>query len=609
MIVLLVFAFVSGIITILSPCILPVLPIVLAGGSSGGKARPFGVISGFVVSFSFFTLALSAIVQALGVPADAMRYVAIALIVIFGLVMLIPKLFAGFEIAVSRIASRGSGAGSGRGISKPKAGFWGGIPVGLSLGLVWTPCVGPIMASVISLALSQKVDGGSIFVTLAYTVGTAIPMLAIMLGGRALIAKVPALSRNAGGIQRVFGVVMILMGVALAFQWDRQVQTAVLRAFPSYGAGLTTIENLSPVKAALAARSLSPGSAGDANSGAALKIAVRAGTVFSGAPVDPPGLNSLDDFGAAPDFVAAGPWFNTGEMPAGIPQPSAPLMIASLRGKVVLVDFWTYSCINCIRTIPYLKTWYDAYQDKGLVIIGVHSPEFAFEKVSTNVSRAMRDLGVSWPVVQDNDYAEWKAYGNKYWPAHYFIDAKGRVRYWHFGEGEYAESEAVIKKLLAEAGATVDRNIVSAAPLLLAALTPETYLGYARGKGFASATNPVPDKAIAYTPSRIPSGGEWNLKGTWTIAGQYIAPQGAGTLWLGFNAKDVYLVAEPVGGSGAISAFIDGVPTSGTDDYRDGVVRPDTSRLYHVVALNQGGAHILKLEVKGNVRLFSFTFG
>ena len=208
------------------------------------------MISGFIVSFSFFTLALSAIVQALGVPADTMRYVAMVLIVFFGVVMVVPRFRELFDVAVSRITSRGSRTTADR-----RAGFWGGIPVGLSLGLVWTPCVGPIMASVISLALAQKVDGGSVLVTVAYTLGTSIPMLAVMLGGRALIAKVPAFSRNAVAIQRAFGVVMILMGVALAFQWDRQIQTAILRAFPSYGTRLTTIENLAPVKAALQERS------------------------------------------------------------------------------------------------------------------------------------------------------------------------------------------------------------------------------------------------------------------------------------------------------------------------------------------------------------------
>jgi len=605
MVVLLAFAFVSGVITILSPCILPVLPIVLAGGSSGGKARPFGVISGFVVSFTFFTLALSAIVQALGVPADAMRYVAIVLIVLFGIVMLVPKLREGFDIAVSRIAARSGGSGAGRPPSKPKAGFWGGIPVGLSLGLVWTPCVGPIMASVISLALTQKVDGGSVLVTVAYTLGTAIPMLAIMLGGRALIAKVPGLSKNAGAIQRVFGVVMILMGAALAFQWDRQVQTAILRAFPSYGSGLTAIENAAPVRSALAARSLS----GGRNLAGAQSLAVSAGDVFAGAPDEAPGTDVLGDYGAAPRFVAAGPWFNTGAQSGGIPSPSGALSLESLRGKVVLVDFWTYSCINCIRTLPYLKSWYEAYKDKGLVIVGVHSPEFAFEKVSANVSRAIRDLSVSWPVVQDNDYAQWNAYGNKYWPAHYFIDAKGRIRYWHFGEGSYAETETVIRKLLAEAGTTVNAALVSAPDTRLAAITPETYLGYERGKGFASAVDPQPDKAVDYRPARVPGSGEWNLRGKWTITGQYIAPVSSGSLWLGFEAKDVYLVAEPSGEGGSIAALVDGAPAADTGDLRAGVIKPDSSRLYHVVTLGTGGAHVLELDVRGKVRLFSFTFG
>ena len=605
MIVLLAFAFVSGVITILSPCILPVLPIVLAGGSSGGKARPFGVISGFVVSFSFFTLALSAIVQALGVPADAMRYVAIALIVLFGAVMLVPRLREAFDVAVSRAVSRGSGRAGGLSPSKPRAGFLGGVPVGLSLGLVWTPCVGPIMASVISLALTQKVDGGSVLVTVAYTLGTAIPMLAIMLGGRALIARVPGLSKNAGAIQRVFGVVMILMGVALAFQWDRQVQTAILRAFPSYGSGLTAIENVAPVKSALAARTISarPGS------GRAQDVMASSSGVFSGAPDDSPETGALGDYGSAPRFVAAGPWFNTGTASGGIPSPSAAMDLESLRGKVVLVDFWTYSCINCIRTLPYLKSWYEAYKSKGFVIVGVHTPEFAFEKVSTNVSRAIRDLGVSWPVVQDNDYAQWNAYGNKYWPAHYFIDAKGRIRYWHFGEGSYAETETIIRKLLSEAGTTVNAALVSAPDARLAAITPETYLGYERGKGFASAVDPLPDKAVDYRPARIPGSGEWNLQGKWTITGQYIAPEGSGSLWLGFEAKDVYLVAEPAGGRREHRR-----PIGRSARCRHERLSRGNRQTGFEQALSHGRPGRrrrprLKLEVKGKVRLFSFTFG
>ena len=256
MIVLLGFAFLSGVITILSPCILPVLPIVLSGGVGGGKARPFGVLAGFVVSFTAFTLTLSAIVQALGIPVDALRIVAVVLIILFGAVMLVPWLSVRFEMLTSRIARRSGGTGGAPGApgAPRRNGFWSGVVVGLSLGLIWTPCVGPIMASVISLALTQHVDGGSVSITLAYTLGTSIPMLGVMLGGRALLNKVPALTRNSGNIQKGFGVLMIVVGVAIGLGWDRQFQSFVLRTLPGYGTGLTAIEKTAPVQSALKTR-------------------------------------------------------------------------------------------------------------------------------------------------------------------------------------------------------------------------------------------------------------------------------------------------------------------------------------------------------------------
>ena len=469
MAVLLAFAFVSGIITILSPCILPVLPIVLSGSVGGGRARPFGVLAGFVVSFTVFTLALTAIVQALGLPSDALRLAAVAVIVLFGLVLIVPRLGEVFERLASRLARFGAAAagagrcrrgprGGGAGTAPPRrpalAGLWGGLPVGLGLGLVWTPCVGPIMASVISLALTRRVDGGAALITLAYTLGTSIPMLAVMLGGRALLERVPFLTRHTPAIQRVFGVLMVVVGLAVALGWDLRFQQAVLRAFPGYGAGLTALEDAAPVREALESQAASAAAAG--GGGGAMMSATSpagsgregAGGVFRGAagvrPPQPAEGGPLPDLGLAPPFVTAGSWLNTG---------GGPLDLEALRGKVVLVDFWTYSCVNCVRTIPYLQDWYRTYRDRGLVIIGVHTPEFEFEKSTANVERAMRDLGVEWPVVQDNDYAQWNAYGNRYWPAKYFIDAQGRVRWFHFGEGQYAESEKVIQELLLEAAA------------------------------------------------------------------------------------------------------------------------------------------------------------
>ena len=613
MIVLLAFAFVSGVITILSPCILPVLPIVLSGGVGGGKARPFGVLVGFVVSFTAFTLALSAIVQALGIPVDALRIAAVVLIVLFGLVMLVPWLRDRFELLASRIARRpgaapavvapaGPGAGaSAGGAAVRRRGFWSGVVVGLSLGLIWTPCVGPIMASVISLALTQHVDGGSVFITLAYTLGTSIPMLGVMLGGRALLNRVPALTRRAAGIQKGFGVLMIAVGVAIGLGWDRQFQTFVLRALPGYGTGLTAIEQTAPVKSALKSRSPAAGAA-----------TVNASAGVFRAPETAPDNGMLGDFGAAPGFVTNGTWFNTEGLSAAPGQTSQggsmPLSLEALRGKVVVVDFWTYSCVNCVRTIPYLRAWYSAYRDKGLVIVGVHTPEFEFEKNPANVARAVHELGVTWPVVQDNDYAEWMAWANQYWPAHYFIDAKGRVRYFHYGEGEYDVSEKIIQQLLKEAGANVG-GIVSKPDVEVQANTPETYLGYDRGRGFASAVVPVADVPVDYKPARQPANGEWNLDGKWTITPQYVEPFGSGSLQLGFDAKNVFLVIEPVDRGGSISVFVDGSPAADTADVRGGLLAPRESRMYHVVGLGAPGPHVLRLDVKGRLRLFAFTFG
>ena len=309
----------------------------------------------------------------------------------------------------------------------------------------------------------------------------------------------------------------------------------------------------------------------------------------------------LGDYGRAPELVGGGAWFNT----AG----SAPLSMEGLRGKVVLVDFWTYSCVNCVRTIPWLKQWYRAYKDRGLVIIGVHTPEFEFEKRPENVAHAIRDLGVEWPVVQDNDYSQWNAYGNRFWPAHYFIDASGRVRYFHFGEGEYDVSERIIKELLGEAGTAASAIASDPANDGAAARTPETYLGYARGRGFASAVAPVADAEAVYRPARAPRNGEWSLDGRWTIASQYIVPGSSGMLSLGFDARNVFLVIEPEAPGGSIRVRVDGTPARDTPDVRDGVVSPAESRLYQLVGLAEPGPHVLTLNVTGKLRLFAFTFG
>lgn len=263
MAILLAFAFVSGIVTILSPCILPVLPVVLSGTAGGGKARPYGILFGFVVSFTAFTLTLSALVRATGISVDALRIAAVIVIALFALVLLVPKFAVVFEGLASRVAAWGGRITDpvqkkerkqDKTDGPPAGGFPSGIPVGLSLGLIWTPCVGPIMASVISLAITQSVDGGAVFITLAYTLGTSIPMLAVMLGGRALLNRVPFLSRNSAKIQRLFGALMLATAIAVGFGWDRRFQSAVLDVFPNYGSGITAVEENEAVRRALEER-------------------------------------------------------------------------------------------------------------------------------------------------------------------------------------------------------------------------------------------------------------------------------------------------------------------------------------------------------------------
>ena len=582
MIVLSFFAFLSGIVTILSPCILPVLPLILSG-SVGGKRKPLGVVTGFVLSFTVFTLLLSTLVQALNIAPDTLRWAAVIMIIGFGLVLLLPPLQKAFELFTSRLLA---------GKQKPgKSGFTGGVVLGSSLGLVWTPCVGPIMASVISLAITSRIDGGSVIIVLSYSLGTALPMLAVMAGGRSLLKKVPGLKRSTGRIQKVFAMVMIFVGLAIGFDLDRAFQTMILRAFPSYGSGLTALEMVDPVSKALDRRRA--GDDGASLSGGQLELSWQ----------NPPAKGELGDYGPAPEILTTGAWFN-----------SPPLTMEDLKGKVVLVDFWTYSCINCIRTIPYLKMWHEKYADRGLVILGVHSPEFAFERNEDNLRKAAEDLGVIWPVVQDNGFVQWQAYNNRYWPAHYFIDAEGRIRYYHFGEGDYEVSEMVIRELLAEAGSPVSEPF-TAQPLQKGKggiRTPEIYLGYGISSGFRSGGEDgeyPKDESFEYTLPGNPGPDEWGLEGRWTVRDQFIESSGEGSLSLRFSASEVFLVVQSLEEGSRIKIKLDGVVAGDTEDVFRGQLEPDENRLYKILKLKDPSDHLLKLDVEGRVRLYAFTFG
>ena len=573
MLLLIVFAFLAGVVTIFSPCILPILPIVLSGAVGEGKRRPLGIVAGFILSFGFFTLTLAQIVQRTGLPADSLRSLAVVAIIGFGVSLCVPQTQMLMEKLMSKLAGLSPNTAN-------KTGFSGGMLIGLSLGLIWAPCVGPILASVITLAVTSSVSFAAVFITLAYALGTGVPMLAITYGGRQLLTRVPWLLQNTAKIQRAFGVIMILTGMAIFFNVDRQFQAFILQKLPQYGAGLTTFENNALVQDKLSEL--------QGNSAPRLK------------------QDSLLESGKlASDFTGGGKWIN-----------SQPLSLKKeLKGKVVLVDFWTYSCINCIRTFPYLKKWYETYKDQGFVIVGVHSPEFAFEKEYDNVVKATKDFGLLYPVVQDNDFNIWKAYDNQFWPAHYLIDQEGKIRYTHFGEGKYDETENAIRELLKQPPVQTSEQSSSLFPLRLPEqMTPETYLGWARAGSYFMKPTVQTDKTATYTFTQPIPENAVALQGDWNISSEYAMSAGGAKLQLDFEAKQVYLVlATSDGKPHQVKVMLDGQPLKPeniTGDMNDaGVITVAEPRKYDIVKLPESGRHILDLEFDSGIQAFAFTFG
>lgn len=577
MIILILFAFIGGIITILSPCILPVLPIVLSGSLTGGKKRPLGIVTGFIVSFTFFTLFLSAIVKALGIAPDTLRYIAVAILILFGFSLFVPK----FQVFMEQLFSKLSSRINTRKQQSSTNDFLAGIPIGASLGLIWTPCVGPIIASVITLAATSQVNGSAILITLAYSIGTAIPMLAITYGGRQLLQKAPSLLTHAQHIQKGFGILMVLTAIAIFFNIDRTIQTYILTAFPQYGTGLTFIEDNALVKNAL--KQTMPDKAR-------------------------PEQNSKSDsqlpkLFKAPGFTnKSGEWIN-----------SEPLQLEALKGNVVLIDFWTYTCINCIRTLPYLKTWHETYKDKGLIIVGVHTPEFEFEKSLTNVKKAATDFQLTYPIVQDNEFGIWRDYSNRYWPAKYLVDKDGYVRYTHFGEGSYDETEEAIQKLLEERGSTVN-EIIQNPQYDLYSRTPELYLGYERIKNLISPERVLQNSVQQFTSPNSPPKNYFGYQGYWILSGEHANPDTNASLILHFDAKEVFLVMRPKDGTqSSVKVYLNDtiIPSNAAgEDVQDGIVQIKEDRLYKLVNQQQAQSAILKLVFDDdNTELYAFTFG
>jgi cytochrome c biogenesis protein CcdA/thiol-disulfide isomerase/thioredoxin len=583
MALLILFGFIAGAATALSPCVLPVLPIALSAGATGGRRRPLGIVVGLTVSFTLATVVLAYVISALGLPNDLLRKLAIGVLIAFGVTLMIPPLAARLEAWMSRFASRG-------GVAETKGdGFWSGTAVGTSLGILYLPCAGPILAGVIVISASQSFSVGKLAVAFSYGLGSAVVLYFLMLGGRRVIRP---LARHGAGLQIAMGAVMVVVALAMLGNYDIRFQTQIASSLPGFLVNPTKeLEDTAAAKEALA--NLRDGGHG-------------VGSEATGAPpaTDAKGKLDLPVRGVAPEFVGNQQWFNT--------PGDRPLTLSGLRGRVVLVDFWTYSCINCIRTLPYLKAWDAKYRKDGLTIVGVHTPEFPFEREAGNVETAISENGIRYPVVQDNEQATWNAYGNQYWPAEYFIDAQGKVRYVHFGEGEYGEKEKVIRDLLAEAGKTVkggEVQVHAVAPSKTVS-TPETYLGAARAERFTNSM--LSPGSHDFTAPRALLANEFAYHGKWNISLDSATAESGASLDLNFGARRVYLVLGSPGHDRKVKVLLDGQPISDADagaDVRGGVVTVSGQRLYNLVDLPEVGHHVLTLEPAAGVEGYAFTFG
>jgi cytochrome c biogenesis protein CcdA/thiol-disulfide isomerase/thioredoxin len=591
MLILILFAVLAGAGTALSPCVLPVLPALLASGGVGGRRRPLGVVLGLMVTFTVTIVGIAKVVGGVGLGSDPLRDIAVVVLLATGIVLLVPAIGDRLEARLSRLAAFGP--------SSTGDGFRSGLLVGAALGFVYTPCAGPILAAVISVSAAS---GRTVAVAIAYALGSAVVLFGLTLGGRALFDRVRRAGRGPA-LQRTLGAIMILTALAIVTNLDVRFDQQVAERIPDVNL-TASLEKSHAVESRLHELSgheakfkpsavATPTAAHDASRASLLKIAA-----------------GLKDVGTAPEFTDTEDWFNTGV--GG--HSNTPLTLASLRGRVVLIDFWTYTCINCIRTLPYLKAWDATYRGQGLTIVGVETPEFSFERDASNVASAISQFGIEYPVVQDNEMGTWNAYGNEYWPADYLIDARGQVRYATFGEGDYAQTETAIRALLAEAGHEVTAGHARPTDVIVPSqeATPETYLGTARGQGWV--TGPIAgvhDYGAGHPgPLEV---NEFAFSGTWNTAAQPVTAVANAGIDVEFEAKHVYLVLSSAGNvPREVQVLLDGRPISAANagsDVHDGLVTVKGERLYTLVSLPHDERHRLSLRFAPGVTGYAFTFG
>ncbi|WP_347469844.1 cytochrome c biogenesis protein DipZ [Burkholderia stagnalis] len=613
---LIVLAYLGGVLTILSPCILPVLPFVFARADQPFRRSGLPLLVGMALTFAVVAT-LAAVGGGWAAQANqAGRWAALALLAVFGLTLLLPRLAEHLTRPLVAAGNRLTGLAQRDG--RP-AGPGSSFVLGIATGLLWAPCAGPILGLVLTGAALRGANVGTTLLLVAYAAGAATSLgVALLIGGKVFAAMKRSLGAGEW-IKRGIGAALLAGVVAIALGLDTGA-LAQLSTVTTGGLEAKLVDRLGgrsqPAKAAA-------GTPADAVMTAAGAPAQPDGAMMRAAATSQPQAMraaapaALPVEGTLPSLDGAVQWLN-----------SPPLTTAGLRGKVVLVDFWTYSCINCLRTLPYINAWARKYAPYGLVVIGVHAPEFAFERDIGNVRKAVHDLGIGYPVAIDNNYAIWRAFGNEYWPAHYFVDAQGRIRRHHFGEGEYAESERAIQALLAEAGHPEALNVpvglagapaqgAQAAADSAAVRSPETYVGYARAEDFSSPGGVVRDAAHRYDAPARPGLNDWGLAGTWQVGAEHAALAApSGRIVYRFHARDLHLVLGPDANGRPVRfrVTLDGAAPGaahGADVDAQGYGTVTGQRLYQLV--RQAGPiadRTFSIEfLDAGVRAYAFTFG